>query len=143
MSKSKIEKFRNPEVFSLFESYPKDLKLKLLALREIIFEVAKKNKVVGELEETLKWGQPSYVTSKSKSGSTIRIDKIKSKDYDYAMFFHCQTNLVDSFREMFRDELKFEGNRAILFKTKDKLATEKLKLCISMALTYHSDKKKK
>jgi hypothetical protein len=142
MTNPSQEKFKNPEVFSVFENYPKDLKAKLLILRELIFEVAKKNKVVGELEETLKWGQPSYLTSKSKSGSTIRIDKIKSRDYDYAMFFHCQTNLVDSFREMFRDELKYEGNRAILFKMKDKLPIAKLKFCISMALTYHFDKKK-
>jgi hypothetical protein len=126
-----------------FKITPHEIKSKLLFLRNLIFEVAKKANGVGELEETLKWGQPSYLTSQTKSGTTIRIDKVKSGKHDYAIFFNCQTTLVDTFREMFRDEFEYEGNRALLFKTKDKIATEKLKLCISMALTYHLDKRKK
>ncbi len=136
-------KFNSPEVFAVFQDYPHEIKTKLLFLRKLIFEVAEKTKTVGELEETLKWGQPSYLTSQTKSGTTIRIDKVKSGKYDYAMYFNCQTTLVDTFREMFRDEFEYEGNRALLFKTKDKISTEKLKLCISMALTYHLDKRKK
>lgn len=136
-------KFNSPEVFAVFQDYPHEIKTKLLFLRKLIFEVAEKTKTVGELEETLKWGQPSYLTSQTKSGTTIRIDKVKSGKYDYAMYFNCQTTLVDTFREMFRDEFEYEGNRALLFKTKDKIATEKIKLCISMALTYHLDKRKK
>jgi len=44
---------------------------KLMQLRKLIFDVASATEGVGELEETLKWGQPSYLTSQSKSGSTI------------------------------------------------------------------------
>ena len=143
MTSTNQPKFKNPEVFAVFQDYPHEIKSKLLFLRNLIFEVAKKANGVGELEETLKWGQPSYLTSQTKSGTTIRIDKVKSGKHDYAIFFNCQTTLVDTFREMFRDEFEYEGNRALLFKTKDKIATEKLKLCISMALTYHLDKSKK
>ena len=143
MTSTNQPKFKNPEVFAVFQDYPHEIESKLLFLRNLIFEVAKKANGVGELEETLKWGQPSYLTSQTKSGTTIRIDKVKSGKHDYAIFFNCQTTLVDTFREMFRDEFEYEGNRALLFKTKDKIATEKLKLCISMALTYHLDKRKK
>ena len=143
MTSTNQPKFKNPEVFAVFQDYPHEIKSKLLFLRNLIFEVAKKANGVGELEETLKWGQPSYLTSQTKSGTTILIDKVKSGKHDYAMYFNCQTTLVDTFREMFRDEFEYEGNRALLFKTKDKIATEKLKLCISMALTYHLDKRKK
>ena len=143
MTSTNQPKFKNPEVFAVFQDYPHEIKSKLLFLLNLIFEVAKKANGVGELEETLKWGQPSYLTSQTKSGTTIRIDKVKSGKHDYAIFFNCQTTLVDTFREMFRDEFEYEGNRALLFKTKDKIATEKLKLCISMALTYHLDKRKK
>ncbi len=142
MPSSTEPKFKRPDVFAVFQDYPHEIKTKLLLLRKFIFEVANKTKTVGELEETLKWGQPSYLTSQTKAGTTIRIDKVKSGKYDYAMYFNCQTTLIDTFREMFRDEFEYEGNRAILFKTKDKISTEKLKLCISMALTYHLDKRK-
>lgn len=37
----------------------------------------------------------------------------------------------------------FEGNRSIIFSESSKLPEKELKQCISFALTYHSDKKKK
>ena len=69
----------NPEVAALFERYPKEIKAKLLSLRQLIFDVASKTSGVGELEETLKWGQPSYLTTQTKSGSLVRIDQMKSQ----------------------------------------------------------------
>jgi hypothetical protein len=98
---------------------------------------------VGALEETLKWGQPSYLTPETKSGSTIRIDRHKSGDGRTALFFHCQTHLVDTFREIFRDDLEFESNRAIVLDAGDALPEEALRHCIAMALTYHLNKKTK
>jgi hypothetical protein len=64
----------NPAVEAAFDAYSKPVKAKLLALRRLIFDTAKATKGVGALEETLKWGQPSYLTPETKSGSTIRID---------------------------------------------------------------------
>ena len=82
-------------------------------LRKLILDTAKTTKGVGAIEEALKWGQPSYLTSESKSGSTIRIDQVKAVPGQYAVYFHCQTNLVETFRELYPD-LKYSGNRAIL-----------------------------
>jgi hypothetical protein len=45
--------------------------------------------------EALKWGQPSYLTPQSQSGSTIRIDQVKPEAGQRAVYFHCQTNLVE------------------------------------------------
>ena len=132
---------QNPEVAALFKSYPKEIRAKLLFLRRLIFDVASKTKGVGELEETLKWGQPSYLTTQTKSGSLVRIDQMKSQEGKYAMFFHCQTTLVDSFKEMYRGQLEFGGNRSIIFDVKDRVPIDKLSQCISMALTYHLNKK--
>ena len=84
-----------------FDAYPKPLKPKLLALRRLILDTARTTKGVGALEETLKWGQPSYLTPETKSGSTIRIDQVKSGADQYAVYFHCQTNLVETFRELY------------------------------------------
>ena len=136
------KEFINVKVAAVFEGYPQSVKTPLLRLRELIFNVALQTDGVGELEETLKWGQPSYLTSKSKSGSLIRIDQIKSQEGTYAMYFHCQTNLVDSFKEMYRDTFKFEGNRGLIFHATDTIPVNELKHCVSMALTYHLTKKR-
>lgn len=113
----------------------------MLALRELIFETAADMPEVGKLEETLKWGEPAYVTSQTKSGTTIRIDCKKANPDQYAIYFHCQTNLVDAFRTLFSDTLTFEGNRAIILDRKTTIPTAELALCISAALTYHYKKK--
>jgi hypothetical protein len=87
----------NPAVDAVFRSYPKPIKSKLPALRRLIFNTARNTEGVGALEETLKWGQPSYLTPETKSGSTIRIDRVKSSASQYAVYFHCQTDLVETF----------------------------------------------
>ncbi|TGK32382.1 DUF1801 domain-containing protein [Leptospira gomenensis] len=135
-------RFQKAEVAEIFRAYPEAVRDKLLRLRELIFETADSTEGVGSLEEAIKWGQPSYLTPETKSGSTIRIDRLKNDENRYAIFFHCQTDLIANFRELFSGKLEFEGNRCILLKT-DRPAPEKeLKVCISMALTYHRDKKK-
>src|SRR5947207_12171515 len=119
-------RIENRHVAAVFAAYPRKVKTQLLFLRQLIFDVAAKTKGVGELEETLKWGQPSYLTKKSKSGSLIRIDQTKSQESGYAMYFHCQTTLVDTFKEMFRDKFEFEGNRAIVFAETDRVPVREL-----------------
>ncbi len=138
---AKRKNIGNPEVAAVFDAYPKEIKPKLMFLRQLIFDVASETDGVGELEETLKWGQPSYLTTQSKSGSLIRIDQIKSQEGKYAMYFHCQTTLVDTFKEMYRGKFEFGGNRSILFGEDDKVPINELSHCVSMALTYHLNKK--
>lgn len=138
---TKPDRVENPEVAAVFEAYPKKIRTKLMFLRRLILDVASKTAGVGELEETLKWGQPSYLTTKSKSGSLIRIDRINSQEGTYAMYFHCQTTLVDTFKEMYRNDFKFEGNRSIVFEEIDKIPVKQLRNCIALALTYHLNKK--
>ena len=91
---------RNEAVFS---AYPHPVKARLLALRRLIFDTAKTTNGVGALEEALKWGQPSYLTAESKSGSTIRIDQVKAEAGGYALYFHCQTDLVEAFESAIRN----------------------------------------
>jgi Domain of unknown function (DU1801) len=131
----------NSEVDGVFDGYPKPVKAKLQALRRLIFDTAKATKGVGPLEEALKWGQPSYLTSESKSGSTVRIDRVKAEAGQYAVYFHCQTNLVETFRELY-PELRYSGNRAILLDAADKLPEAELRHCVGLALTYHLRKGK-
>jgi hypothetical protein len=135
--------FDDPAVAAVFEAYPPEVKDRLLRLRDLIFETAAETDGVGAIEETLKWGQPSYLTPETKSGTTIRIDRHKSGEGRTALFFHCQTHLIDTFREMFRGDLAFEGNRAVVLGPQDDVPEEVLRHCIAMALTYHLNKRKK
>jgi Domain of unknown function (DU1801) len=134
--------FADPAVDAVFAAYPKPLRTKLLLLRRLIFDTAAATKGVGALRETLKWAQPSYLTAETKSGSTIRIDRVKSNSDQYAVYFHCQTDLVATFRELYPKELAYSGNRAIVFDANDDIPEAALRHCLGLALTYHLGKRK-
>src|ERR1700688_4252728 len=136
------EGFSDPAVPAVFNAYATPLKAKLKALRRLIFETARTTKGVGALLETLKWGQPSYLTPETKSGSTIRIDQVKSAAGQYAVYFHCQTDLVETFRELYPTQLRFGGNRSLLLNAKAELPRAELRHCVALALTYHLNKRK-
>ncbi len=133
--------FADPAVAAVFAAYPKRVQAKLLSLRQLILETAAKTPGVGALDETLKWGQPSYLTNQTRSGSTIRIDRVKPEAGDdterYALYVNCQTTLVSTFRQLYRDELSFGGNRSILLDADRPLPKAALRHCIVLALTYH------
>jgi Domain of unknown function (DU1801) len=133
--------FANAAVAEVFEAYPAPMRRKLLALRELVLRTAAATDGVGELEETLKWGEPAYLTSQTGSGSTLRIAWKKAMPYEYAMYFNCQTTLIDTFKSLFPHELVYEGNRAIVFKASEPVPTEALAFCISAALTDHHSRK--
>jgi hypothetical protein len=131
----------NSIVAAVFDSFPPSVKAKLLFIRQLIFETAASIEDIGEIEETLKWGEPSYLTPKSKSGSTIRIAWKESQKDQYAMYFKCTANLVPAFRERFAQKFKFGGNRSIVFDLNDEVPIKELKQCLALALTYHRNKK--
>ena len=130
-----------PAIDAVFDACPGPIKTKLKALRRLIFDTAKATKGVGRIEEALKWGQPSYLTPETGSGSTIRIDRVKSAGNQVAVFFHCQTDLVETFRELY-PKLSYSGNRAILLDADKKLPEAELRHCVALALTYHLRKRK-
>lgn len=126
---------RDAKVKSKFETYPKAVKSKLNYLRHLIMEVATENDGILEIEETLKWGEPSYIV---KKGSTVRIDWKSKTPNQYAMYFKCTSKLVETFREVYNERFKYEKNRAIVFDLNDKVPEKELKTCIALALNYHS-----
>jgi uncharacterized protein YdhG (YjbR/CyaY superfamily) len=135
-----MAELENTQVASTFAAYQPDIRERLLELRELILTTAETTKGVGQIEETLKWGQPSYLTKRPKSGTTIRIDRDNSDKGDFALYVSCQTNLVDNWRQHY-PELSFGGTRSIHFKLDEPLPSDVLSHCIAMALTYHLRKK--
>lgn len=47
-------------------SFQPAVRKKMMKIRSFIFDVARETEGVGELEETLKWGQPSYLPQNLK-----------------------------------------------------------------------------
>lgn len=127
----------NPEVELVFATYPEEVCKKMIALRELILETAKELDGITSMEESLKWGEPSYLT---KHGSTLRMDWKAKTPNQYAMYFKCTSRLVPTFRVVFKNTFNFEGNRAIIFQMDDQVPKNELKECIKATLTYHKVK---
>ena len=132
--------FKSAEVAAKFEAYPSSARRALLALRELIFKVAQSTQGAGEIEETLKWGEPAYVT-KNGAGSTIRIDWKSKSPEQYAVYFNCKTTLVETFRALFPGDFAFVGNRALVFPIDSRPPRDALSFCIAASLTYHAKKR--
>jgi len=135
-----LDAIADRDVRAVFAAYPRETRVRLLNLRNLIPETAATTQGAGEIEETLKWGQPSYLTSTTKSGTTIRIDAVKGDPTRYALYVNCQTNLIEIFRELYPDALSLEGNRAVLFNVADTFPHDIISHCVSLALTYHRNK---
>ncbi|MCE4566206.1 DUF1801 domain-containing protein [Maribellus sp. CM-23] len=135
MGKLKLK--TNPQVEAVFANYPDFVRDKMQHLRELVIETAEETEGVTDLEETLKWGEPSFVT---KNGSTLRMDWKEKAPDQYAMYFQCTSRLVDTFRLVFDRKFKYEGKRAIVFQLNQKVPELELKECIKASLRYHNVK---
>jgi len=118
-------------------SYPADIRDKMKVLRNLVREVAEETAEITQLEETLKWGEPSFL---SKHGSTLRMDwKIKTPN-QYQLYFKCTSRLVETFRMVYGNQFEYEKNRAIVFKLGDEVPVAEVKNCIKATLLYHKVK---
>lgn len=129
-----------PEVAAVFEAVPPAPRKMLKALRKLIYATAARTPDAGALKETLKWGEPAYLTAETGSGTTIRLGWKPAFPERVGLYVHCQTNLVDRYRSRFADQLTFDGDRGILFDVGTPLPEDEAAACIAEALTYHSAK---
>lgn len=127
--------FGDPAVESVFDGYPPDLRDALLGVRRTIFETAADTPEVGRLRETLKWGQPAYLTPETGSGSTLRLGP--GRLGGGAIFVHCRTRILSEFRDLHPDAFDYEGNRGIHLRPDADPADERLRGLVHNALTYH------
>lgn len=124
-------------VAEAFSRYREPVRARLLEIRGIVFSVAAETQGIGPLTETLKWGEPAYLTEASRSGTTIRLGTTPSAPGECAVLFNCKTTLVETFRAHFSDDFAFDGNRALVVSTTGVLPRKPLILCLHAALTYH------
>ncbi len=127
--------FKDTAVKAVYDGFPTDMRAIAMRLRELIFDVAWENPVVGRVEETLRWGQPSYLTPDTKSGSTLRIGL--AKQGGCAIYAHCATDIISTYATTFPGSDWIEGNRAVIFKDQSEIVADRLRLLIFHGLTYH------
>ncbi|MEM9983118.1 MAG: DUF1801 domain-containing protein [Bacteroidota bacterium] len=126
---------QHPAVAFKWAAYPEVVRSKLKVLQQLIVEVAESLPEIQQIEETLKWGEPSYIVQR---GSTIRMDWKPKTPQQYALYFNCNTRLVETFKVVYGDLFNYEGKRAILFDLEDEIPKEEIKACIQMALQYQA-----
>jgi len=124
----------NPDIQAKFDGYPNDARRQLESIRKLILKVAAENGL-GNVEETLKWGEASYLV---KGGTAIRIDWKMKDPNSIKIYFHCQTRLIETFKEIYRDEFEYEGKRAMVLPLNTSIERLPLEHCIELALKYHS-----
>lgn len=115
-----------------------DAQDRLMQIRTLIFRVAGEDSAIGPLTETLKWGQPSYLTEKTKSGTTLRLG---ASDETVSLFVHCQSHVAEQWRAQYGDTLDIIGNRELRLPATGPIPEDPVRHCIAMALTCHARKK--
>ncbi|MEM7253827.1 MAG: DUF1801 domain-containing protein [Pseudomonadota bacterium] len=128
-----------PEVDAIVNTYPPTARRVFRALRTGLHRVAKREDA-GPITEALKWGEPSYLTDTSKSGTTVRIAWKEKTPAQCHIYVHCQTNIIETLRAKFPNG-RFEGNRAVVIPLDGPRPNALIDACFTLALTYHRHKR--
>ena len=106
--------FSDQQVSAFFDLLDPESRRNLLEIRSLIFAEAANLPDPADVEESLKWGEPSYRLAGRNRGKAVRINRHKSGMGKVAFFFHCRTGLIEQFREQLGDSVVFEGSRAVV-----------------------------
>ena len=114
------------DVTRVIEGYAPDTRKGVLTLRDLILDLADE-----PLTEALRWGQPSYI---ARRGTPLRLGP--HREASFAIFAHCQSNVINTYASQFPGWDRIDGNRAVLFDHVDQIEPERLATLIRHALTY-------
>ena len=126
--------FQNERMAPVFGAFDPEARAALEGLREMIFDVATGLTEVTGVEESLKWGQPSYAP-KPKTGTPIRLGVTKGGEA--TLFVHCQTTLVSDLEADNAHGLRTIDNRAVVLPLEGVADHPGLRGFVRAALTYH------
>ncbi|MGH1539480.1 MAG: DUF1801 domain-containing protein [Arenicella sp.] len=127
----------NSDVKAVYATFPEGVRQACFVVRELIYAIADKTDEIGRIEETLKWGVPSYMTVEPKTGTTIRLSASREHVEKFTVSVHCQTTLIAEFREIYPDEFQYDKNRSLILDNRRALPMAELEHFIYQALTYH------
>lgn len=122
------------DIQAAFDRQSAGIRDRLLGVRGMIFDVAAGDTRIGSLAETLKWGEPAYLTVETGSGSTVRLGGTKGPTARPAILVNCRTRLVADCRSRFGPIFDYEGKRMIVLP--DGAPCDALRHLLWLALTY-------
>ena len=126
-----------PEVAAAFDAFAPVQRATLLTLRDLVLATAAAHPAVGEIEESLKWGEPAYRPIRARTGTTVRLGVSPKSPGACAIFVNCKTTLLATYRDLYPGVFGFEGDRALILPASGMLPVEAVGHCVSLALTYH------
>lgn len=126
------------DIAAYLRERPEELHAPILALRRLVFQTAAEDARIGPLVETLKWGEPAYLTQVSGAGTTLRLGWKRVLPGHFGMFFNCRTRVSDQIKQIFPDTFTFDGTRGLLFRVGEEVPQNEVKVCIGLVLTYHT-----
>ncbi len=129
-----MTEFQDEKIKAAFLNFDRAARSSLLAARHLILSMTDKLDRVSSIEESLKWGQPSYAPV-PKTGTPIRLGVTKTGAP--TMFVHCQTTLVSDLEADNAHGLKTIDNRAVLLPSGDLADHPGLLNFVRLAFTYH------
>lgn len=124
------------QITTSMSHWPRPAQARFAALRQIVHSVANRAEI-GTLTETLKWGQPSWLPTTPRIGSTLRCDWHDTEPDRLSLYVHCQTTLAETMRALYPDAFTYEGNRALHMDLRQPLPHDALDHCAFLTLTYH------
>lgn len=123
-------------------AYPAPIRDHLLRLRTMVYDIAEADPEIGEVYEALKWGQPSFLTRRPQSGTTLRIDRAKKAgDHHIALYFSCQSTLGPEIQSRFGHEIECDGKRQVLLDIRKSYPDAILAEIIGLTLKYQIHKR--
>ncbi|SDW21911.1 hypothetical protein [Litoreibacter albidus] len=123
-------------IFQVFASMPADVATTLRAARLDILRAAAASNEVGQLDETMKWGEPAYLTCAPKTGTTLRLGLIGGQA---AVMVPCSTAIIDDARAIFGPLPELSGKRGLVLGGQRQV----FNYVVDAALHYHLRKRVK
>jgi hypothetical protein len=123
------------QIAKVFAAMPVDVAQVLRDARLEIFRIAGEAEGIGSLTETLKWGEPAYLTEAPKTGTTLRLGQIGGRA---AVMVPCSTTIIEDARAVFGEQPEFSGKRGLILGGERQV----FDYVINAALTYHIRKRR-
>ncbi len=127
---------QNPNLKSCVNHWPDDARRCFQTIRGIVYEVSARADV-GPLIETLKWGQPSWLPERKRTGTTLRCFWSPQRPERISLFVPCSTTLIETMKTLYPKTFEYEGKRGLHMSLTEDLPHDAIDHCAFLTLTYH------
>ena len=125
----------DPSFDAAVQTWPAAAQVTFSEIRKILREVAAQEGIA--LQETTKWGEPSWLPRKRGIGSTLRAGWREKSPDSLSLFVNCQTDLVEQVTRVHHSAFSAIGSRELVIQLSAPLPRAAIAFCAVATLTYH------